>query len=96
MYRVGLEGILGFTKRGDTLEMDPCIPSHWPEFKLTYRCGSSSYNVTVRNPHRAQRGVESATLDGANVEGAVPLRDDGKHHEIIVTLSPPTRPHEAE
>jgi cyclic beta-1,2-glucan synthetase len=96
MYRVGLEGILGFTKRGDALEMDPCIPSSWPEFKLTYRCGSSSYNVVVRNPHRAQRGVESATLDGAPVAGAVQLRDDGKHHEIIVTLSPPSRPPQAE
>jgi cyclic beta-1,2-glucan synthetase len=91
MYRVGVEAILGFTKRGDTLEMNPCIPSGWPEFKLSYRCGSSRYNVTVRNPHGAQNGVESTTLDGAKVENCVPLKDDGQHHEIIVTLSRPTR-----
>ena len=26
LYRTGLEAILGFTKRGDVLTMDPCIP----------------------------------------------------------------------
>jgi len=72
MYRVGLEAILGFTKRGDTLEMDPCIPSHWPEFSVTYRCGSSSYAITVRNPHGAQRGVSTIDFDGRRIE--VPFR----------------------
>jgi len=89
MYRVGLEAILGFTKRGDTLEMDPCIPSHWPEFSVTYRCGSSSYAITVRNPHGAQRGVSTIDFDGRRIEGAVPMTDDGEPHEIIVTLGPP-------
>jgi cyclic beta-1,2-glucan synthetase len=89
MYRVGLEAILGFTKRGDTLEMDPCIPSHWPEFSVTYRCGSSSYAITVRNPHGAQRGVSTIDFDGRRIEGAVPLTDDGEPHEIIVTLGSP-------
>src|SRR5688500_3171782 len=31
-YRARLEAILGFTKRGETLTMDPCIPSSWKEF----------------------------------------------------------------
>jgi cyclic beta-1,2-glucan synthetase len=95
-YRVGLEAILGFTKRGDTLEMNPCIPSYWPEFKLTYRCGSSRYEVTVKNPHGAESGVESTTLDGERVENRIPLKDDGQHHEVIVTLSPSTRLQAAE
>jgi cyclic beta-1,2-glucan synthetase len=89
MYRVGLEAILGFTKRGDTLEMDPCIPSHWPEFSVAYRSGSSNYAITVRNPHGAQRGVSAIELDGRRIEGAVPLTDDGERHEIIVTLGSP-------
>jgi cyclic beta-1,2-glucan synthetase len=95
-YRVGLEAILGFTKRGDTLEMNPCIPSHWPEFTLTYRCGSSRYDVTVKNPHGAQSGVESTTLDGSRVKNRIPLKDDGQRHEVIVTLGPSTRPQAAE
>jgi cyclic beta-1,2-glucan synthetase len=91
LYRVGLEAILGFTKRGETLEMDPCIPGHWPEFHVTYRHGSSSYDVTVRNPLGVQRGVTSAILDGEAVEGPIPLADDKQRHEIMVTLGPPIR-----
>ena len=96
MYRVGLEAILGFTKRGETLEMDPCIPAGWPEFSMTYRHGSSTYAISVRNPHGAQKGVESTMLDGAPVTGPVPLVDDGQPHEVIVTLGPPTSPRAAE
>jgi cyclic beta-1,2-glucan synthetase len=89
-YRVGLEAILGFTKRGETLEMDPCIPASWTEFSVGYRHGSSSYQITVRNPLGAQRGVASSTLDGEPLNGAVPLTDDGKCHEVIVTMGSPT------
>jgi len=96
MYRVGLEAILGFTKRGETLEMDPCIPSEWPEFSMAYRHGSSVYAITVRNPHGAQKGVANTTLDGERVTGPVALVDDSRPHEIIVTLGVPARPRAAE
>jgi cyclic beta-1,2-glucan synthetase len=92
MYRVGLEAILGFTKRGNTLEMDPCIPASWPGFSVSYRCGSSSYSITVRNPNGAERGVASTTLDGTPLSGPVPLSDDGQSHEVIVTLGLPIPP----
>jgi cyclic beta-1,2-glucan synthetase len=91
MYRVGLEGILGFKKRGDTLEMEPCIPSHWPEFSLVYRHGSSTYTVTVKNPNGVQRGVVMTELDGARVDGPLMLKDDNARHDVIVTLGHPTR-----
>jgi cyclic beta-1,2-glucan synthetase len=90
MYRVGLEAILGFTKRGATLEIDPCIPASWREFNLSYRYGSSTYEIAVHNPNGAQRGVASASLDGAHVEGGIPLKDDGECHRVLVTLGPPT------
>ena len=32
LYRAGLESILGLTRRGDTLHLDPCIPPRWPGF----------------------------------------------------------------
>jgi cyclic beta-1,2-glucan synthetase len=95
MYRVGLEAILGFTKRGNTLEMDPCIPANWPEFSVVYKCGSCSYSITVRNPHGAERGVATTSLDGTTLSGPIPLTDDGQRHEVIVTLGPPTQPQPA-
>jgi len=93
LYRVGLESILGFTKRGETLEMNPCIPSGWKEFSLEYRHADSTYAITVKNPSGVQRGVVSTTIDGVAVDGPIPLAASGRRHDIIVTLGiPPSRP----
>ncbi len=89
LYRVGLEAILGFRKRGDTLEIDPCIPSGWKEFCLEYRHGDSVYSITVKNPDGAQRGVHETSLDGMSMAGPISLVDDGKRHNVIVTLASP-------
>jgi cyclic beta-1,2-glucan synthetase len=86
LYRVGLEAILGFNKKGDTLEIDPCIPSEWRELSIEYRHGSSNYVIRVNNPDGAQKGVTRISLDGRDVAGAVPLVSDGNRHEIIVTM----------
>jgi cyclic beta-1,2-glucan synthetase len=83
---VGLEGILGFTKRGSTLRMDPCIPSAWREFSIEYCYGATVYSIAVRNPDGVERGVTSTTVDGDSVEGAIDLIDDGRKREVIVTL----------
>jgi cyclic beta-1,2-glucan synthetase len=86
LYRVGLEGILGFTKRGDMLEINPCIPKSWNGFSLEYRFGDSVYCITVNNPSGVSRGVASVMLDDEQVNGPVPLASDGRRHEIVVTL----------
>jgi cyclic beta-1,2-glucan synthetase len=56
MYRVGLEAILGFTKRGDTLFVDPCVPTEWREYAIEYRLGQSLFVIVVRNPDGVSRG----------------------------------------
>jgi cyclic beta-1,2-glucan synthetase len=84
LYRVGLEAILGFNKIGDTLVVDPCIPSAWPEFTMDYRYASTVYSIKVKNPLHVQRGVSSTTVDG--VEGSIHLVDDGVARQVVVTL----------
>ncbi len=91
MYRVALESLLGFQKRGDKLLIDPCIPPTWPEFSLTYRFGNSTYEVWVLNPHGAERGVASILLDGHDASNGIDLLDDGGTHRVIVTLAEPAR-----
>ncbi len=86
-YRVALEGILGFEKRGNRLRLDPCIPAAWPELTLDYRFGSSTYAIRVSNPSGVSRGVDSVALDGVAAGGeCVTLIDDGARHEIAVVL----------
>ena len=87
MYRAGVQSILGLRRRGDTFVVDPCIPSSWPEYRMTWRFLDSRYEITVSNPMRRCRGVATATLDGASVNAsAIPLVNDGGTHNVQVVL----------
>jgi cyclic beta-1,2-glucan synthetase len=87
MYRTALEAMLGFRREADRLRVEPCVPSGWPGFELTYRHGSATYHIMVENPTGVERGVRSVTLDGAEVAGGVvALADDGRRHEVRVVM----------
>ncbi|HJZ92801.1 MAG TPA: hypothetical protein VKE40_18145 [Gemmataceae bacterium] len=87
LYRVALEAILGFRLEGNTLRIEPCLARSWPGYEITYRRGGATYRVRVDNSAGTGRGVVSVTLDGQPVAGgAVPLRDDGRGHDVRVTL----------
>jgi cyclic beta-1,2-glucan synthetase len=91
MYRVGLEGILGFTKRGDSLFIDPCVPDSWAEYSIEYRHGKSVYHITVRNPAGMALQPGKVTLDGKVLDGTgIPLADDGAQHQVVI--EPQVRP----
>lgn len=85
MYRVGIETLLGLTKRGDVLYIDPRVPRHWPAYVIEYRYGESLYAITVRDPGAVDRGAASVHLDGVALEGpGIPLVDDGARHDVVV------------
>ena len=87
MYRAGLESILGLRRRGETFEVDPCIPASWPEYAISWRFGRTRYEISVANPERRCRGIASADLDGVAVDpGAIPLVDDGRTHDVRLVL----------
>lgn len=92
-YRVWLEEILGFQRRGDTLTIDPVIPKDWPGFRLRYRFQNSVYRIAVENPEHCSQGVTLVELDGvASTDKVIALRDDALDHEVRVVLGvePPT------
>ncbi len=85
MYRVGLEGILGFTKRGDTLFIQPRAPVTWREYTIEYRHGRSLYVIVVQQEAGAEGGAVEVTIDGrASPGGGIPLVDDGQRHAVAV------------
>ncbi len=88
LYRAGLESILGLTRRGTTFAIDPCIPSSWPGFRISWQVGPRTrYDIAVRNPSRRSRGVASATLDGRAVPAArIPIEDNGAVHVVEVVM----------
>ena len=92
LYRVALEAILGVRPSGDMLRVEPCVPCQWPGYEVAYRHGSATYRIRVENPAGAGRGVQSVLVDGQPVPGGVvPLRDDGREHDVRVTLGSETK-----
>jgi cyclic beta-1,2-glucan synthetase len=89
MYRAGLEWILGFRLRGETLLIDPCIPSGWRGYQVTFKYHSARYDIAVENPRGVTRGVTRVELDGAALPDTIrhiPLADDGATHRVRVVL----------
>ncbi|MBS3954815.1 MAG: hypothetical protein KGZ88_17825, partial [Methylomicrobium sp.] len=87
MYRLGLEAILGITRVGNALNINPCIPRHWRGFKVKYRFGTTHYKIIVENPHNVSRGIREVMLDGNLLtDNLVSLMDDGRLHEVRVVM----------
>jgi cyclic beta-1,2-glucan synthetase len=85
MYRVGLEAILGFTKREDRLSLDPRVPSGWEGYTIEYRHGRTRYRIVVHQPAAARLGNQRITLDGRELDrDFITLSDDGHEHEVVI------------
>ncbi len=86
-YRVWLEEIFGFQRRGDKLTINPVIPKDWPGFRLRYRFQNTIYHIAVENPDHCSRGVAVVEVDGVAVaDKIVLLRDDARPHEVRVVV----------
>ncbi|OWT66430.1 GH36-type glycosyl hydrolase domain-containing protein [Candidimonas nitroreducens] len=96
LYRAGTEWLLGLRKRGETLQIDPCIPADWRNLRLQYRHGASLYTIEIENPQGVCRGVAQIEFDGAPLphgkKRAIPLVDDGRPHNAKVVLGETARP----
>ena len=71
-YKTGVENILGFRQKGNTVTIDPRIPSEWPEYTLKYKFGNSLYIFRV---NQKAMGSEPRTIQ---------LVDDGATHEVNI------------
>ncbi|WP_207790389.1 GH36-type glycosyl hydrolase domain-containing protein [Sandaracinobacter neustonicus] len=74
MFRAGLEGLLGLTRRGDRLQLNPVLPPEWPEVKLRVQLEGADIDIQIS---RATGG----TLPGAELNGT-PLPLSGGAVEI--------------
>jgi cellobiose phosphorylase len=90
-YRIWLEEILGFQRRGDNLRIKPVIPKDWAGFRLRYRFHNTTYRIAVENPDHCSQGVVLVEIDGIAVpDKIVMLRDDALGHEVRVVLGTKT------
>jgi cyclic beta-1,2-glucan synthetase len=86
MYRLGVERMLGLNRVGDNLQIRPCTPKDWPEYQLNYRFGKTMYHILVINKQKARQKSNQFVMDGRTLSDEnIPLIDDGKTHEILIT-----------
>ncbi|MES2541569.1 MAG: glucoamylase family protein, partial [Pseudomonadota bacterium] len=89
MYRAGIEGIVGLTRKGDRLSLNPCLPSSWPELTVRIALGKARYAISIRNPDGAMNGILSADLDGTPMSPSVGGLDfplENGDHELTIVL----------
>lgn len=83
MYRIWIEEVLGFQRRGKSLVVRPRIPPGWQEFNMTYRFEKAVYRISVTR----SSGSPRVELDGAVLaDGVIPLIGDGRDRSVTVYL----------
>ena len=76
--------ILGIKPSYNGLEIDPCICSQWKEYTVTRRFRGSRYEITVKNPDGACKGVREILLDGQPLESNVVPCTPGEHKVTVL------------
>jgi cellobiose phosphorylase len=74
MYRLAVESLLGLRLEGDKLRLAPCLPPHWPGFKLSYRYRDTVYRIAVVRD------------ESGGVEHVIDLVDDRREHLVEVKV----------
>lgn len=63
------QGFCGIQPDYNGLRLDPCIPSTWPEFKVTRKFRGATYRITVKNPHGKTNGITRVSVNGKAITG---------------------------
>lgn len=74
-YKTGIENILGLQKQGNSLTIEPHIPSEWDHFSMRYRFGSTLYTIIYRRSSPSPTPINPVTIE---------LIDDGQPHEVVL------------
>ena len=67
-YMAGIEYILGFKIKNNTIKIDPCIPKDWKEYEIKYRYENAIYNIKIKNPEGKNKGVTKILVNGKEIE----------------------------
>jgi len=70
-YHATSQYMLGIRPEYNGLSIDPCIPSHWNEFKVTRVFRGKTYHIHVQNPKAVQKGIQTIVMNGQEIEGTI-------------------------
>jgi cyclic beta-1,2-glucan synthetase len=86
LYRAAVEAILGISKRGTTITVNPVLPPEWNGFTATLRLGQGTYRIVVeREPGIAEPAME---FNGRKLErAAFQLMPEGGTFEVRLKIA---------
>ena len=84
LYRGALEALLGVrVLDGNSLEIQPCLPKTWDNFRFSLAFKDSRYEIEVRNCGGSPREIAELMVNGDPVAGPrLPLNGEGGHYEV--------------
>lgn len=87
MWRACLDWILGVRPHFEGLLIDPCVPSHWTEFKVRRYFRNALYEIEVKNPDGVCKGIKEIKMDGEKMKSnLLPAMQDSKRHVVEVLM----------
>ncbi|MCR5487626.1 MAG: glycosyl transferase [Lachnospiraceae bacterium] len=79
--------ILGIYPTLYGLQINPCIPGDFGDFKITREYRGAVYHIHVTNPDKVEKGVRKMTVNGKETEGnVVPFDPSVKEYEVSVEM----------
>jgi cyclic beta-1,2-glucan synthetase len=85
--RRSLEGLIGLTRAGEELVLNPCFPGDWPAVTVVIRLPGGALTITIDNGAGTGRGI--ALLDGVPltpVAGILRLRPPPGARQLTLSL----------
>ena len=69
------------------LEINPCIPTDWDEFRVNRIFRNKNFEIIIKNPNHVSKGVKQLFINGKELEGnLIPLAETSSSNKIEVIL----------
>ncbi|MCR4959996.1 MAG: glycosyl transferase [Lachnospiraceae bacterium] len=78
--------ILGVYPTHKGLQVDPCVPHGFGDFKITRKFRGTTYKIEVSNPSDVEKGVKEVYVDGVKIDGNVIPVSDKKEVAVKVVM----------
>ncbi len=78
--------ILGVYPTHKGLQIDPCVPHGFGDFKITRKFRGTTYKIEVSNPSDVEKGVKEVYVDGVKIDGNVIPVSDKKEVAVKVVM----------
>ncbi|MCR5232924.1 MAG: glycosyl transferase [Lachnospiraceae bacterium] len=75
--------ILGVYPTHKGLQVDPCVPHGFGDFRITRKFRGATYTINVKNPSDVEKGVKTMTVDGKEVSGNIIPYEEGKKEYAV-------------